>query len=69
MSIMDNIPEILQEVNKNSFQYKKRLQIFFSQAYNSRRYVCDGGVVSSFFWVWQNFNFSIIPVIVFRQEN
>ena len=49
MSIMDNIPEILQEVNKNSFQYKKRLQIFFSQAYNSRRYVCDGGVVSSFF--------------------
>ena len=51
MSIMDNIPEILQEVNKNSFQYKKRLQIIFSQVYNSRLYVYDGGAVSSFFWL------------------
>ena len=69
MSIMDNIPEILQEVNKNSFEYKKRLQIIFSQAYNSHIYVYDGGVVSSLFWIYQNFNFSIIPISVCRQKN
>ena len=51
MSKMDNIPEILQEVNKNSFQYKKHLQIIFSQAYNWRIYVYDGGVFSFLFWI------------------
>ena len=48
LSVMDNFLEILQELKKNGFQYKQR-QVIVSQAYKSRRYVCGGGVISSFF--------------------
>ena len=51
LSVMDNFLEILQELKKNGFQYNKQRQVIVSQAYKSRRYVCGGGVISSFFWL------------------
>ena len=48
LSVMSNFSKFFQEFNKNSFQYKKHLLGIVFQGYKWRKYVCDGGVASSF---------------------
>ena len=58
LSVTGNFLEILQEFQEFSIQ--EIPLIIVSQAYKSRRYVCDGGMIFLLSFDY-NFNFSRIP--------
>ena len=49
LSVVGSFLEFWKSLKKNSLQYKKYLSLIVSQAYNSFRYVCVGGVISHLF--------------------
>ena len=48
LSVINNLLEIFQEINRNSFEYKKPHWEVVAQAYNWRRYLFGGGVIISY---------------------